>query len=61
MKTKFFTTHATGGSKGEASAEDMKRGYTDALEDEMPEDGIWPIVMSEDGGGFAGRPKGWER
>ena len=61
-RTKYFTEQVTGGSPGEASAEDMMRGYSDAGADPMPDDGMpaaW--FMPEDGGGFVGRAKGWER
>ena len=57
-KTKFFTEQATGGSKGEASVEDMRRGFTDSGADDMPDD---TFFMPEAGGGFLGRAKGWER
>lgn len=59
-RTKYFTDQVTGGSPGEASAEDMMRGYSDAGDaNPMPDDGAW--FMPEEGGGFLGRPKGWER
>ena len=60
-KTKFFTEQATGGSPGDASAEDMMRGYSDAGADEMPDDGMWFMAVPEESGGFLGRAKGWER
>lgn len=64
-RTKYFTDQVTGGSPGEASAEEMMRGYSDAGE-EMPDDGAWfmpvmPDGMPDEGGGFLGRAKGWER
>ncbi|MGH8863931.1 MAG: hypothetical protein ACREVZ_04715 [Burkholderiales bacterium] len=60
-RTKYFTDQVTGGSPGEASAEDMMRGYSDAGEP-MPDDGMAAWFMPQDGGGgFVGRAKGWER
>jgi hypothetical protein len=60
-KTKYFTEQVTGGSPGDASAEDMMRGYSDAGADEMPDDGAWFMPMPEEHGGFLARAKGWER
>ena len=57
-KTKFFTEQVTSGSRGEASDEDMQRGMTDFGAEEMPDDSTF--FMSEEGGGFVGRAKGWE-
>ena len=37
-KTKFFTEQVTGGSRGEASDEDMPRGITDFGTEEIPDD-----------------------
>ena len=60
---KFFTEQVTGGSPGEASREDMMRGYSDAsAADEMPDDGMFATFFApEESGGFLGRAKGWER
>lgn len=59
---KYFTEQVTGGSPGDASAEDMMRGYSDAGADEMPDDGMFGSFFApEEGGGFLGRAKGWER
>lgn len=61
-RTEYFTDQVTGGSPGEASSEDMMRGYSDASDAEpMPDDGMAAWFMPEDGGGFVGRAKGWER
>ena len=62
-KTKYFTEQVTGGSSGDASAEDMMRGYSDPGADEMPDDGILlsSFFATEGGGGFLGRAEGWER
>ena len=57
-KTKFFTEQVTGGSRGEASDEDMQRGITDFGAEKMPDDSTF--FMPEGGGGFVGRAKGWE-
>lgn len=59
-KTKFFfTEQVPGGSRGEASNEDMQRGITDFGAEEIPDDSTF--FMPEGGGGFVGRAKGWER
>ena len=55
-KTKFFTEQVTSGSRGEASDEDIQRGNFGA--EEMPDDRTF--FMPEEGGGFVGRPEGWE-
>lgn len=61
-RTKYFTGEATGGSTGEASAEEMMRGYSDAGANPMADDGDFAFFMPQDGGGgFLGRAKGWER
>ena len=62
-RTKYFTDQATGGSTGEASAEEMMRGYSDAGDgNPMADDNDWTWFMPQDGGGgFLGRPQGWER
>lgn len=57
--TKFFTGEATAGSRGEASREDLERGYSNADADEMPDDGMY--YLPDEGGGFLGRARGWER
>lgn len=59
-RTKYFTEQVSGGSADEASAEEMMRGYSDAGEESMPDDGAW-FMPHERAGGFLGRAKGWER
>jgi hypothetical protein len=62
-KTKFFTEQVTGGSPGDASAEDMMRGYSDAGRGGMRDEGKMfdTFFAPEESGGFLGRPRGWER
>ncbi|MGH2362044.1 MAG: hypothetical protein ACRDGM_16080 [bacterium] len=59
-QAKYFTDQVTGGSPGEASTDDMMRGYSDAGEP-MTDDGAMFMLADEAGSGFLGRAKGRER